>query len=95
MDTDRQDLLTSLSEMTKRMMESLQELENQSTNNSGHLEQEQSRRRKSEEELVMLRTKLETELHKLDDCHKVLEIQYLEILFIEGERKFVATFVVK
>merc|ERR1711915_108745 len=73
-DTDRQDILTSLSEMTKRMMESLQELENQSSSNSDHLEQEQTRRRKSEEELVMLRAKLETELHKLDDCHKEIDI---------------------
>merc|ERR1712098_1017746 len=34
----------------------------------------QTRRRKSEEELVMLRAKLETELHKLDDCHKEIDV---------------------
>merc|ERR1712098_950010 len=73
-DTDRQDILTSLSEMTKRMMDSLQELENQSSSNFDHLEQEQTRRRKSEEELVVLRAKLETELHKLDDCHGEIDI---------------------
>ena len=54
-------------------MDSLQELETLSTL-PVDLEREQNRRRESETELVELRAKLETELHKLDDCHREIDI---------------------
>ena len=55
------------------MLESIQELESLSLL-PGDLEKEQTKRRESETELVELRAKLETELHKLDDCHKEIDI---------------------
>jgi len=72
-DTDRQDVLGLLAEMTKRMMDGLQELETLSGLPTD-LQKEKALRKESESELEGVKIKLETEVHKLDDCHREIDI---------------------
>eukprot|EP00092_Neocalanus_flemingeri_P034467 GFUD01037478.1.p1 GENE.GFUD01037478.1~~GFUD01037478.1.p1 ORF type:complete len:1402 (+),score=479.73 GFUD01037478.1:84-4289(+) len=72
-DTDRQDVLGLLAEMTKKMMDGLQELETLSILPTD-LQREKTLRKESESELEDVKAKLETEVHKLDDCHREIDI---------------------
>lgn len=71
--TDQGDVLVMLSEMTKKMMEGLQELESLSLL-PADLQREKSMRKESETELEEVKVKLETEINKLDDCHREIDI---------------------
>lgn len=72
-DTDRQDVLGLLAEMTKRMMDGLQELETLSILPTD-LQREKTLRKESETELEEVKNRLETEVNKLDDCHREIDI---------------------
>jgi len=72
-DTDRHDVLGLLGEMTKRMMDGLQELESLSILPTD-LQREKTLRKESETELEEVKSRLETEVNKLDDCHREIDI---------------------